>query len=39
MRYRINFDALSLKKSNKNKEFKFDSIIAKDDVTFNKKTS
>jgi len=39
MRYCINFDTLYLKKLNKNKKLKFDLIIAKDDVIFNKKTS
>jgi hypothetical protein len=41
MRYCINFDTLYLKKlnKNKNKKLKFDLIIAKDDVIFNKKTS
>jgi len=39
MRYCINFDTLSLKKSNKNEEFKSNLIVAKDDVAFDKKTS
>jgi len=39
MRYRINLDALSLKKLNKNEEFKFNLIVAKDDVVFSEKTS
>jgi hypothetical protein len=39
MRYRANLDALSLKKLNKNEEFKFNSIVAKDDATFSEKTS
>jgi len=39
MRYRVNLDAFSLKKSNENEEFKSNSIIAKDDVAFGEKTS
>jgi len=39
MRYRVNLDALSLKELDKNEEFEFDLIVAKDDVAFNEKTS
>jgi len=39
MRYCVNFNALSLKELDKNKEFKSNSIVAKDNVTFNEKTS
>ncbi len=38
MRYRVNFDTLFLKKLDKNEEFEFDLIVAKDDVVFNEKT-
>ncbi len=37
MRYWINLNTFSLKKSNKNKEFKFDLIVAKDNATSNRK--
>jgi len=39
MRYCVNFNALSLKELDKNEEFKSNSIVAKDNVTFNEKTS
>ncbi len=39
MRYCINFNSFSLKELNKNEEFEFNSIIAKDNVAFNEKTS
>ncbi len=37
IRYCVNFNAFSLKKLDKNKEFKFNLIVAKDDVALNKK--
>ncbi len=37
--YCVNFDVFSLKKLNKNEEFKFNSIVAKNNVALNKKTS
>jgi hypothetical protein len=39
MRYCVNFNALSLKELDKNEEFKSNLIVAKDNVTFNEKTS
>jgi len=39
MRHRANLDALSLKELDKNEEFKFDSIVAKDNVASSEKTS
>ncbi len=39
MRYCVNFDALSLKKLNKNEKFKFNLIVTKDDATSSEKTS
>ncbi len=39
MRYRVNLDALSLKKLNKNEEFESNSIVAKNDIIFDEKTS
>ena len=38
IRYCVNLNTLSLKELNKNKESKFNSIIAKNNVAFNKKT-
>jgi len=35
--YCVNFDIFSLKKLNKNKEFKFNLIIAKDNIAFYEK--
>ncbi len=39
IRYCVNFNTFFLKKLNKNKEFKFNLIVAKDNATFNIKTS
>ena len=39
MRYRVNLDAFSLKKLDKNEEFKSNLIVAKDDATLDEKTS
>jgi len=37
IRFCVNLNAFSLKKLNKDKEFKFNFIVTKDDVAFNKK--
>ncbi len=39
MRYRVNLNTLSLKELNKNEEFEFNLIVAKDDVASSEKTS
>jgi len=39
MRYCVNFNAFSLKELDKNEKFKFNLIVAKDNVVFDKKTS
>ncbi len=38
IRYCVNLDALSLKKLDKNEDFKFDLIVAKDNAIFSEKT-
>jgi hypothetical protein len=38
MRYCVNLNAFSLKELDKNKKFKSNSIVAKDDVAFDEKT-